>query len=169
MSTINKKEFGWAKSRFNSLLVIGSIFGFFGLLPLAVKTGLLYPYAANPSYTVSFNDIFYLFVWLSLSVGAFIDFFWMRKMVRKTSYIKITNDGIHISPTSFLLRAKDIKWKNISKIKKIRKNKRSVPYMMTLSLLTAKDIKIGLNILNLDDRNSLIQIIKETIENKTTA
>ena len=139
-------------------MYFGITCGFIGLF-----FGLLLPFAIGGSYPEAF------IVFSLISVGAFIDFFWMRKLMRKTSYIQITNDGIHVSPTSFILRAKDIKWKNISKIEKIIKNKRSVPYMMTLSLLTAKNIKIGLNFLNLDDRNSLIQIIKETIENKTTA
>ena len=158
MSTINKKEFGWKKSTINSTLAVGIIFGFFGLVPLAVR--LIYN---NNGVGVS------PFIWLPLSVLVFIDFFWRRKLMRKTTYIQITNDGIHVSPTSFMGRAKDIKWKNISKIEKIRRNKRSVPSTMTLSLLSAKDITINQNFLNKDDRNSLIQIIKETIENKTTA
>ena len=158
MSTINKKEFGWKKAPINSNLAAGIFCGFFGLVPLAVR--LIYN---NNGVGVA------PFIWLPLSVFAFIDFFWMRKLMRKTSCIQITNDGIHVSPTSFILRAKDIKWKNISKIEKIIKNKRSIPLKITLSRLTAKDITINLNFLNQDDRNSLIQIIKETIENKTTA
>jgi len=158
MSTINKKEFGWKKAPIDGNLAAGIFCGFFVLVPLAVSL----IYNENISYTGPF-------IMLLISVFAFIDFFWMRKLKRKTSYIQITNDGIHVSPTSFILRAKDIKWKNISKIEKIIRNKRSVPYEVTLSLLTAKNIKIKLGILNIDDRNSLIQIIKETIENKTTA
>ena len=158
MSTINKKEFGWAKAPIDGNLAAGIFCGFFGLVPLVVR--LMYN---NNGVGVG------PFIFLLISVFAFIDFFWMRKLKRKTSYIQITNDGIHVSPTSFILRAKDIKWKNISKIEKIRRNKKSVPYTMTLSLLTAKKITIKLGILNIDDRNSFIQIIKETIENKTTA
>ena len=150
MSTINKKEFGWVKAHLNLSLAAGIICGFVGLFSL--PRGDVVP-----------------FIWLTLSVFNFIEFFSMRKLMRKTSYIQITNDGIHVSPTSFMGRAKDIKWKNISKIEKIGRNKRSVPYKMTLSLLSAKDITINLKFLNKDDRNSLIQIIKETIENKTTA
>lgn len=152
MSTINKKEFGWKKSTINSALAVGIIFGFLGLVPILMV--LIYN---NNGVGV------YPFFWLTLSVLVFIDFFWRRKVMRKTTYIQITNDGIHVSPTSFMGRAKDIKWKNISKIEKIRRNN------MTLSLLTAKNITINLNFLNKDDRNSFIQIIKETIENKTTA
>ena len=154
MSTINKKEFEWVKAPIDGNLAACIFCGFFGLVPIAVS--LIYNgNILNIRYTGPF-------IFLLISVFSFINFFWMRKFKRKTSYIQITNDGIHVSPMSFISRAKDIKWKNISKIEKIRRNKRSVPYEVTLSLLTAKNIKIILCI-NKDDRNSFIQIIKKTI------
>jgi hypothetical protein len=137
MSALTKKTFKRKISLLFSELVFSIIFGLGGILSL--PRGDLVP-----------------LILILFSLFGIVDFIWGKNK----PYIQITNDGMHIFPTSFIGSSKTIKWDSISKIEKIRK------YKLILALYPAKTLAISLTLLNKDDRKSFLEIIEETISNK---
>jgi len=144
MSAINKKVYKWGKHHVYGELIASIFLGLLGFI-----------YLLRGALRGDRGSIIMFIIFSVLSFSGFLHFLFL---IIKASYIQIVDDGIHISPTFFIVRAKDIKWKDISKIKRIRRKK------MTLSLMNKKDITINLYYLNKADRKSLIKIIKETIK-----
>ncbi len=93
------------------------------------------------------------------SLSCYIEYF---SRIKKGFYIRITDEGITISRYSKLGRSKDVGWTEILEIKKITPNKGRI----VLALSSGNDINIPLGDLNKEDRESLIQVIRENIEDR---
>jgi len=150
------KEYEWGKAAYNQNLIGGIIFG-----TLALGSFGMFLLTGDPKAIV--NIMFPIFV--VVAIGGLVSYANMKK---NRIFILVTDDGINIAPVymDFVFSPRVLKWEDISKfeIKTFGKTQKII-----LNQLSDKRINIKLGLLNKDDRDSLIQIIKENIETKHTA
>jgi hypothetical protein len=155
MENIVKKEFEWGKM-IRIRVIVSIIIGI--VLSISFITSESYLFGSGEA-TILDKIIGVIFA--GIAILCFAQYLYMRK---NKFYIQITDDEIKKSSVSvdFDFSSGVTEWKDISRIEKN-------PGGITLIVNGENDIRIRFNYLKKDDRENLVQIIQEHIDNKPTA
>jgi len=140
MIAIDQKNYNWKKFHLYGELVAGIVFV------------LLSFFSSLKGDSIGAILFFFFLICAIYSLWHFYYF------MSNKAYIQVSQKGMSITPIHFKGRIKFIEWENITKVKIGRK------MMMTLSLLSGKNVKISLGMVSKDDRISLEKLINDVVK-----